>query len=186
MKYYVCILLCSVEVKERQSHIRATKLSGNSTYNRSLSVFMFWLTLICSCVPEGTQARIHFWSVHRDPRNFSHPDKFWPERWLIADGLQRSPEKIIHNAKAFIPFSSGPRKCAGKALAMQEMKVLLCHVMQRLRIQLAPDWDPDEWERMLQDKFVIKMGSLPVVVEARSFEAEIYRAEFPSLNARVC
>ncbi|GBE87050.1 Cytochrome P450 67 [Sparassis crispa] len=38
-------------------------------------------------LPEETNASIHTWSVHRDARNFSMPDKFWPERWLIAEDL---------------------------------------------------------------------------------------------------
>ena len=118
-------------------------------------------------MPDGSQARVHAYSVHRDPRNFSHPDTFWPDRWLIAEGLQKSDEKIIHNANAFIPFSIGPWQCVGKGLAVQEMRTVLCHSVQQLRFSFAPGWDPEEWDRQLQDKFAIKTGSMSVVVQRR-------------------
>lgn len=95
----------------------------------------------CSYIPEGTQARIHFYSVHTDPRNFSYPYKFWPDRWLIAEGLQESSEKIVHNANAFIPFSLGPANCVGKNVALQEMRMLVCHFMQRLTVRFAEGYD---------------------------------------------
>ena len=65
---------------------------------------------------------MHFWSVHRDARNFSYPDTFWPDRWLIAEGIQESKEKITHNPDAFIPFSFGPANCVGKNLAMASIE----------------------------------------------------------------
>lgn len=110
---------------------------------------------------------MHFWSVQRDPRNFSYPNNFWPERWLIAEGLQESTEKIIHNSNAFIPFSFGPANCVGKNLAMQEMRMLICHFMQKLDVRFADGWDTKEWERELQDKFITKIGRLPVVIQRR-------------------
>ncbi|OBZ71623.1 hypothetical protein A0H81_08343 [Grifola frondosa] len=77
-------------------------------------------------LPEWTSAAVHFYSVHRDPRNFyPSTDAFWPDRWLIAAGQkgQQFPENFVHNAAAFIPFSYGPENCVGKALALQEMRM---------------------------------------------------------------
>ena len=121
-----------------------------------------------SFIPEGTQTRIHFWSVHRDARNFSYPDTFWPDRWLIAEGLQSSQEKIIHNPNAFIPFSFGPYNCVGKNIALTEMKQLLCHFMHKLNIRFADGVDSEEYENMSQDMFVYAVGELPVIVERRN------------------
>lgn len=121
----------------------------------------------CSFVPEGTQTRIHFWSVHRDPRNFSYPDTYWPDRWLIADGMQEHHEAITHNPNAWLPFSFGPSNCVGKNLAMQEMRELLCHFVQKLSVRLPDGADPAQYEKEMEDWFVFSIGHLPVIVERR-------------------
>lgn len=75
--------------------------------------------MFSSYIPEGTTASINIFATQRDPRNFSpSPDLFWPDRWLIAQGLQPAPTGFVHNGTAFIPFSFGPSNCAGKPLAM--------------------------------------------------------------------
>ncbi|KAI0772161.1 cytochrome P450 [Irpex lacteus] len=119
-------------------------------------------------IPEGNQARIHFWSVHRDPRNFSYPESFYPDRWLIAEGLQPSSEKLVHNPNAYVPFSFGPANCVGKNLALQEMRTLICHTMQKLSMRFEEGWNPLEWERNLEDRMVYKTGRLPIVLVRRS------------------
>lgn len=72
-----------------------------------------------------------------------------------------------HNPNAFIPFSFGPYNCVGKNVALQEMRVLICHIMQKLELEFAKGWNSDEWERDLKDKFVADMGKMPVVVKVR-------------------
>nr|BAL05147.1 cytochrome P450 [Phanerodontia chrysosporium] len=120
-------------------------------------------------VPEGTQTRLHFWSIHRDPRNFSHPEMFWPDRWLIAEGLQECVDgKLVHNPNAWLPFSFGPSNCVGKNLALQEMRMLVCHLVQRFNFRFADGYDPAQYERDWQDRFVVMIGQLPVMIERRA------------------
>ncbi|KAI0344473.1 cytochrome P450 [Trametopsis cervina] len=118
-------------------------------------------------VPQGNQARIHFWSVQRDPRNFSNPETFYPERWLIAEGIQESSEGLVHNPNAFIPFSIGPANCAGKNLALQEMRMVMCHTMQKLNLQFESGWKSLDWAQSLQDRLVYRTGRLPVIIRRR-------------------
>ncbi|KAI0086977.1 cytochrome P450 [Irpex rosettiformis] len=118
-------------------------------------------------IPEGNQARIHFWSVQRDPRNFSDPESFYPDRWLIAEGLLPASKGFVHNPNAYVPFSFGPANCVGKNLALQEMRILICYTMQKLTMQFEEGWDPLEWERNLEDRMVYKTGRLPVIVGKR-------------------
>lgn len=143
-------------------------------------------------LPEGTSAFVHSYSLQRDPRYFSpFPDTFWPERWLSAEERQvygyfyptetnapgapppfeKSSTKnlppFIHNPAAFIPFSHGPVNCVGKKLAMQEMHMLVCCVMQKLELRFADGYDTTRWERDLKDFFVSVRGELPVVVVPR-------------------
>ena len=92
---------------------------------------------------------------------------FYPDRWLIAEGLQSTPERFVHDPNAFIPFSFGPWNCVGKNLALLEMRMVLCHVMQRLSLRFQEGWEPSDWDHALQDRFVTKTGKLPLVVEPR-------------------
>ena len=123
-----------------------------------------------SFIPENTSVRVHFWSLHRDARHFSAPDAFVPERWLAAEGLEPPPPALapfVHDARAFVPFSLGPWNCVGKNLALLELRCVTTHMMQRLDIRFREGWDPARWEGAMQDRFVIKTGGLPVVVERR-------------------
>ena len=80
------------------------------------------------------------YSMHTDPHNFSpSPERFLPERWLPKSdprSLCHGPE-YAHNEAAFMPFSIGPMNCVGKALAMQEMRTVMCAIVQRIRLRLA-------------------------------------------------
>ncbi|RDX41719.1 cytochrome P450 [Lentinus brumalis] len=124
---------------------------------------------------------IHAYSIHRDPRNFAHPDAFWPDRWLVASGRiplaaasqpptalsQPATAPLTHNESAFLPFSHGPMNCPGKPLALLELRIVVCAFLQRFRFCLAEGWDVREYERGYKDHFVASRPELPVVLEAR-------------------
>ena len=82
-------------------------------------------------IPRRHIVLISMYATHRDPRFFSEPDEFRPERWL--DGL----EKRLPRA-AFIPFGMGSRKCIGAAFAMMEATLLLATIARRWRFILDP------------------------------------------------
>lgn len=105
--------------------------------------------------------------MHHDPRNFSHPDAFWPDRWIIAENPELSPEKLVHNANAFLPFSFGPANCVGKNLALLEMRMVLCLCMQKLEMRFDEGWDRTQWIDQLEDVFVTRMGRLPATIRVR-------------------
>lgn len=120
-------------------------------------------------IPESTSVSTHFWAIQRDPKNFSPgADVFWPERWLIAQGIiQPTPHDFVHNASAFAPFSYGPANCVGKGLAMQEMRTVVCALMQRCEMRFADGYDARRWEADMEDFQILKRGRLPVVVSVR-------------------
>ncbi len=69
--------------------------------------------------------------VHRDPRYFSKPDRFEPERW--------TPEfKAELPRFAYFPFGGGPRVCIGEPFAWTEGVLLLATLAQRWQMHLAP------------------------------------------------
>ncbi len=70
--------------------------------------------------------------VHRDPRWFSDPDKFDPERF--------TPEASAARPKfAYFPFGGGARVCIGERFAWMEGVLLLATLAQKWKIRLAPD-----------------------------------------------
>ncbi|KAF8182934.1 cytochrome P450 [Pholiota molesta] len=74
-------------------------------------------------IPEGTAVVIPPYTLHRHPAYFSpRTEEFWPERWLIKDD-----PAIVLDLEAFIPFSFGPANCAGKPLAMQELRYITAY-----------------------------------------------------------
>ena len=105
---------------------------------------------LCSFIPPGTTVYTPIFTLHRDARNFSFPETFWPERWLIASGhlsldkvqlpvpsnSSSTPPadfKLVHNDAAFMPFSSGPLNCVGRGLAMQEIRMVVCALVQHFQ-----------------------------------------------------
>ena len=77
----------------------------------------------------------------------------------------------MHNDTAFIPFSHGPMNCVGKGLAMRQMRVVVCALVQRFRMRLALEeeegWAPGRYEREFRDYLVANRPRLPVVLERR-------------------
>lgn len=125
-------------------------------------------------IPPRTSIRIHTYSIHRDPRNFSpHPEAFWPERWLIAEDpasyapYKGSSETFIHNPNAYIPFSFGPANCVAKNLALKQMRMVLCHLLQRVTVTFASDYVTSQWDEDMKDHSVFHVETLPVVVTPR-------------------
>nr|BED42936.1 cytochrome P450 monooxygenase [Trametes versicolor] len=126
-------------------------------------------------LPAGTAVSLHTYSIFHDPRNFSpRPSDFWPERWLLAAGrISRADAGLAadapfaHNDAAFTPFSHGPMNCVGKNLAMQEMRVVLCGVLQKYELRPREGWDPRSYKDGYRDFFVTTRPPVPVLLRTR-------------------
>uniref|UniRef100_A0A1B0FQM9 Uncharacterized protein n=1 Tax=Glossina morsitans morsitans TaxID=37546 RepID=A0A1B0FQM9_GLOMM len=87
-------------------------------------------------LPPNTQIVIPLHAVARDPKYFSNPDDFLPERFLLENTTKMHPF-------AFVPFSAGPRNCVGQKFAMLEMKMIVGKVLRDYEIlPLGPDIAP--------------------------------------------
>ncbi|KAI9445853.1 cytochrome P450 [Lactarius psammicola] len=113
-------------------------------------------------IPEETQLCLHTYTIHRDPRNFHTPEAFLPERWFSTGAPAGE-----HNTAAFFPFSYGPAICAGKNLALMEMRMFLCWVLRRFRFSKAPGVTHEEWEGKILDWFIVHLDALLVSVSRR-------------------
>ena len=66
------------------------------------------------------------------------PDDFIPERWLGQDSRFKDD-----NRDAFQPFSTGPRNCIGRSLALHEARISLAEVLYEFDLELdsrSQDW----------------------------------------------
>ena len=75
-------------------------------------------------IRKGTQLLMSQWVVHRDPRLWSEPDQFRPDRWR-EEATKNLPRC------AYFPFGDGPRICIGNSFAMMEAVLLLATICQR-------------------------------------------------------
>ncbi|OWM62769.1 hypothetical protein CDL15_Pgr020063 [Punica granatum] len=79
-------------------------------------------------IPEGTRIFVNVWKLHRDPRVWTDPETFLPERFLSA-GHAASIDAYGQHFE-FIPFGSGRRVCPGAAFALQVTHLALARLLQ--------------------------------------------------------
>jgi cytochrome P450 len=82
-------------------------------------------------VPAGSLVFMSQWTMHRDARYYSHPERFMPERWT-PEFRSRLPRY------AYFPFGGGPRVCVGEAFAWMELVLVLATIAQRWELRLVP------------------------------------------------
>jgi cytochrome P450 family 9 len=75
-------------------------------------------------VEKGVDVTVPITSLHYDPRYFSHPDRFDPERFN-----DENKAKILPGT--YLPFGIGPRNCIGSRFALLEMKTLFFHLLSK-------------------------------------------------------
>ncbi|MDT5268578.1 MAG: hypothetical protein QOH49_764, partial [Acidobacteriota bacterium] len=82
-------------------------------------------------VSKGMQVFGFQWVIQRDPRWFTDPLAFRPERWG-EESVTRLPKY------AYFPFGGGPRLCIGNYFATMEAVLILSTIAQRFRLRLVP------------------------------------------------
>ncbi|KAF7797907.1 hypothetical protein EIP86_009113 [Pleurotus ostreatoroseus] len=125
-------------------------------------------------IPEGTQVSLWAYSMHRDPRYFAPlTNSFWPDRWLEQDkytlisGVIVPKEQVVAEREVFMPFSHGPMVCAGKAVALAEMRAVVCAIVREFDLAVADQATVDNWEDSLREAFITLRGPLLVTLKCR-------------------
>lgn len=85
--------------------------------------------IVGETIPEGTIVSCASNFVHQDPKMFTNPTAFNPDRWLQNPGLKDS----------LVAFSKGPRSCLGLNLAWMELRLAVASVVRRFDLSLTED-----------------------------------------------
>ncbi|OAP64204.1 hypothetical protein AYL99_00176 [Fonsecaea erecta] len=89
-------------------------------------------------IPEGTSVYVSQYASNHCQEYFYKPDEFLPERWLGGEQFKND------NHNVFQPFSTGPRNCIGKNLAILEMRMILATLLWNFDLELLRD-DGGAW-----------------------------------------
>ncbi|CAH1778837.1 unnamed protein product [Owenia fusiformis] len=80
-------------------------------------------------IPKDTQIWTNVWAAHHDPRYFTDPLTFKPERFLNSDGKAYK----LADVKSLFPFGVGKRSCLGEKIGMDRIFLFVSNMMHRLR-----------------------------------------------------
>jgi len=69
--------------------------------------------------------------IQRDPRYYSEPERFNPDRWTPE--FRAALPKFV-----YFPFGGGPRQCIGESFAWMELVLLVATIAQRWQLRLVP------------------------------------------------
>ncbi|XP_031625910.1 cytochrome P450 9e2-like [Contarinia nasturtii] len=86
-------------------------------------------------IQPGTSITIPILGIHMDPKYYTDPEKFKPERFNQEEQRNRHKE-------TFLTFGEGPRICLGMRFAVLQMKVALVRIALNLHIKLSPQHKP--------------------------------------------
>lgn len=81
-------------------------------------------------IPAGSPMILSPFISHRDPKFWTNPDAFDPERFS-----EHAPSRPRY---AYFPFGGGPRRCIGDAFAIMEGQLIISMMLQRFQPRLVP------------------------------------------------
>lgn len=105
------------------------------------------------------------WATFRNPKHFKEPNSFIPERWLPASHPFYDERFKNDNQAVFKPFSTGPRDCIGKNLALNELRVIISRVLYRFDYDVMEG--QDDWHQKQRLFTLWKKGPLMLRFKAR-------------------
>lgn len=92
-------------------------------------------------IPPGEVIFVPIWLLHRHTKHWDEPDAFDPDRFETQNGKEGL-------RCAYLPFSMGPRVCAGASFALQEAALLLSELVRRFRFLPVPGHVPEPVSRL--------------------------------------
>ncbi|KAI7754198.1 hypothetical protein M8C21_019723, partial [Ambrosia artemisiifolia] len=84
-------------------------------------------------IPKGCIVYMNVWAIHRDPKNWTDPLEFKPERFLNSNWDYNG------NNLKFLPFGSGRRICPGIPLGEKMLVYILASLLHSFQWSLPKD-----------------------------------------------
>lgn len=119
--------------------------------------------LVGERVAQGAMVLVSPYLLHRDPRYYSDPTAFDPDRW-------RTGTVAAARAFTYIPFGAGPRRCIGEEIAWLEGRLVLATLARSLTFELIgrPDLRPSAGASLHPaGRVVARVEARPAVVDVR-------------------
>ncbi|XP_021285064.1 cytochrome P450 82C4-like [Herrania umbratica] len=93
-------------------------------------------------VPAGARLVVNVWKIQRDPRVWSNPSAFKPERFLTS----HANVDVRGQQFELIPFGSGRRSCPGASFALQLLHLTLARFLHAFELSTPLDQPVDMTE----------------------------------------
>ncbi|XP_042497513.1 xanthotoxin 5-hydroxylase CYP82C4-like [Macadamia integrifolia] len=93
-------------------------------------------------VIKGTRVLVNAWKIHRDPRVWTNPLEFQPERFLT----RHADVDVRGQSFELIPFGSGRRSCPGLMFALQTRNMTVTCLLHGFNLQTPFDQPVDMTE----------------------------------------
>ncbi|KAJ3577828.1 hypothetical protein NPX13_g2742 [Xylaria arbuscula] len=117
-------------------------------------------------IPGDVKVIAPRYSLGRLEEAYEAPHDFIPERWY-------SKPELIKDKRAFAPFSMGRNSCAGKKIAMSQMRLTIAILLSKYSISFAPgNSDKHLVEKDMRDQMTPLPGDLELVF--KELETPIY------------
>ena len=113
-------------------------------------------------IRQGTVVAVPPYSAHRNPEFFPDPERYNPARWLNKEDTEQ-----VNRLKNYtITFSTGPRACLGRHIAIVELQILISTLVLRYDMQFV---HPNQ-ELKIFERFQSNPGPLPIRFRQRPID----------------
>ncbi|KAI4335917.1 hypothetical protein L6164_014513 [Bauhinia variegata] len=93
-------------------------------------------------IPKGATLLVNVWAIARDPKEWSDPLEFRPERFL--PGGEKPQVDVKGNDFEVIPFGAGRRICAGMNLGLRMVQILTATMIHAFDYELENGMNPEK------------------------------------------